>query len=144
MKYKHKYCKNCKKYNPIEEETFLKNINPRNCILYQNKLCKKFKKLDKFLKYYFPIENLNPHLYEDLNDLHEIENKVYIYENEEFCYYSIKIHTCGKENLQKSKEVWRCKSKEEAIELCKVLNRWDYYWIPITSEGAVFYEKIIL
>lgn len=142
IKNERKYCIDCKDFKSLDG---LNNIkSPVNCDFFMSSMsCKKFEKIDSHLKEYFPL------LIKDHGIDKDAENQLIavqqlIEPTEELCYWSLRINIASREIINKSKEVWRCKTEEEAVNLAFVLNKFRYYWIPIETEGKVFIEKIIL
>jgi hypothetical protein len=120
---------------------------PSNCEFYKQQTCKKYKRINHYLKDYFPNFNTDSHLYDDISDnanLNLISVQQLIETKDELSYYSIRVPIIAREVTEKYKEVWSCKTEEEATLLVSVLNDFRYYWIPITSEGNIYYEKVYL
>jgi hypothetical protein len=146
-----KHCKRCKKYKNIEELNKLKI--PEHCQLFFDKKCRKQKKIEKWLKDYFPHCNLDPHLYENIAEASLIDIKQVIKDTQELFYWSIRFYICEvgielvqkpEDRIKRSKEIWRCKTEEEALEIVDFLNDFNYYLIPIEEKGRVFSEKVYL
>lgn len=150
MRSEGKYCKNCKKYKNKEELNTLKI--PSHCSLYEVKQCRKIKRISKYLQDYFPYFNVDPHLYENI-ELSLVSTQQLLDPLEVLKYFSIRVPTFSKEKIVKYKkfwkdetdrEIWRCKTEEEAINVVYVLNQFKFYWVPIEVEGGIYYEEVVL
>jgi hypothetical protein len=149
-----KYCRRCKKWVqlPIEGDIELEGKDyvrsPRRCMRYCDEACRRQTKIKEFLRFYFPKEDLSIDLYDSLasDEIVGLSTEQVIREGEEFSYWSIRIPLPTNRPFKKirSREVWRCKTEDEARMVMESLNTFTYYWIPTEVIGAAFVRKVYL
>ena len=146
MKSRGKYCVSCRKF---EKRTILgtDSKEPANCVKFSNQSCSKVRSINSYLDNNFPTINLNPHLYEareGISDIKSFKSEEVLKENEEFSYWSVRLRIHSNEAIEKSKEIWRCKSEIEADKVIQDLSDYEYYWIPLDESPELFKVKVEL